>query len=526
MLNRGDGTYGAAIQLRVPGFDADEALTSLTVGDFDGDEDTDVVTKAGSIGSGDRFIIMGNDGTARFPTSTEIVVSTQIGGAAWDVAAADFDGDEHLDLAWASHLFSSQAAAFLRNQGTGIPTFDMPEQAFFLGGFPRAVLPADLEGDGDLDLVVANQTDNNVAVLENLRIGRVARAVDRWGPAARIGGGSTASRTSAAVLACGEPGSGDCFEPHDAPGCEDEACCTLVCVSLPLCCLNQWDQRCVDIANDTCEPPPVCPAEGSCFEPHEESGCEDTACCELVCLIDGFCCGGPWDQRCVDEAAQLCGETACTLPECPPSATPEPETAECGDRTNDGCHVLEPAFTPLTCGEQVCATTWTIGNSRDTDWYTITVEEQAALSWAVTAEFPAEILIVEGTCDETFTVAAAAFGGGCRSSTTQLVVDPGTYMLFVAPGTVTAPIHDGIGCLNNDGEIVGGGAFGGRYTATVSCTFCPEDLNGDGRVAVNDFFDLLAAWGSNPGGPPDFNGDGTVGQGDLMILIAAWGPCF
>jgi hypothetical protein len=54
---------------------------------------------------------------------------------------------------------------------------------------------------------------------------------------------------------------------------------------------------------------------------------------------------------------------------------------------------------------------------------------------------------------------------------------------------------------------------------------CAADLDGDGMVAVTDFLALLAAWGTNPGGPPDLDGDGNVGIVDLLELLTAWGPC-
>ncbi len=56
------------------------------------------------------------------------------------------------------------------------------------------------------------------------------------------------------------------------------------------------------------------------------------------------------------------------------------------------------------------------------------------------------------------------------------------------------------------------------------CT-CPWDLDADGAVAVPDLLALLAAWGTDPGGPPDFDGDGAVAVPDLLALLANWGPC-
>ena len=54
---------------------------------------------------------------------------------------------------------------------------------------------------------------------------------------------------------------------------------------------------------------------------------------------------------------------------------------------------------------------------------------------------------------------------------------------------------------------------------------CPADLNDDGNVGPADLGSLLAAWGTDPGGPPDFNDDNTVGPADLGELLATWGPC-
>ncbi len=54
---------------------------------------------------------------------------------------------------------------------------------------------------------------------------------------------------------------------------------------------------------------------------------------------------------------------------------------------------------------------------------------------------------------------------------------------------------------------------------------CPADVDGSGAVDVIDLLALLAAWGTDPGGPPDLNGDGTVGVTDLLALLAGWGAC-
>jgi polyhydroxybutyrate depolymerase len=54
---------------------------------------------------------------------------------------------------------------------------------------------------------------------------------------------------------------------------------------------------------------------------------------------------------------------------------------------------------------------------------------------------------------------------------------------------------------------------------------CPADINGDNVVGINDFLDLLAAWGPNPGHPADLDGDDVVGVTDFLVLLAHWGAC-
>ena len=55
--------------------------------------------------------------------------------------------------------------------------------------------------------------------------------------------------------------------------------------------------------------------------------------------------------------------------------------------------------------------------------------------------------------------------------------------------------------------------------------FDPADLNGDGRIGINDFLLLLATWGwCNDCGtcPGDLDGDCNVGLMDLLELLSRW----
>ncbi len=75
------------------------------------------------------------------------------------------------------------------------------------------------------------------------------------------------------------------------------------------------------------------------------------------------------------------------------------------------------------------------------------------------------------------------------------------------------------------GSVVEAGIDALSVTRFVCKDGCRGDVDGDGVVGIQDFLDLLAAWGPNPGHPADLDGDGVVGILDFLALLAAWGPC-
>jgi hypothetical protein len=109
---------------------------------------------------------------------------------------------------------------------------------------------------------------------------------------------------------CGGAGAGDCFAANSTPGCNDADCCTAVCAVDSFCCDVEWDGVCAEEAAEFC---PACGSSGSgsCFAPHANVGCDDPACCAVVCDMDSFCCSVEWDQACADEAAEFCSGGGC-----------------------------------------------------------------------------------------------------------------------------------------------------------------------------------------------------------------------
>ncbi|MFC1483469.1 LamG-like jellyroll fold domain-containing protein [Candidatus Neomarinimicrobiota bacterium] len=83
-------------------------------------------------------------------------------GGPYSVTAADLDGDGDADLAVANDLVGN--VLVLLNNGAG--GFSDAVN-YGVGGDPQSVTAADLDGDGDCDLAVANTASDNVSVLLN-----------------------------------------------------------------------------------------------------------------------------------------------------------------------------------------------------------------------------------------------------------------------------------------------------------------------------------------------------------------------
>jgi FG-GAP-like repeat/FlgD Ig-like domain/Bacterial Ig-like domain len=79
-----------------------------------------------------------------------------------DLYAADLDDDGDIDLVTANG--ESNSVSILRNDGSGVFS---PHTEHYVGAEPKAVVAADLDGDGDQDLAVAKGTGDEVSTLLN-----------------------------------------------------------------------------------------------------------------------------------------------------------------------------------------------------------------------------------------------------------------------------------------------------------------------------------------------------------------------
>jgi hypothetical protein len=83
--------------------------------------------------------------------------------------------------------------------------------------------------------------------------------------------------------------------------------------------------------------------------------------------------------------------------------------------------------------------------------------------------------------------------------------------------------------LDGDGDtdVASASSIDGRvrWFENEQMTACPADLDGDGVVGFGDLLIVLATWGPCVGCTADIDDDRIVGFGDLLILLSTWGPC-
>ncbi|MBZ5599656.1 MAG: VCBS repeat-containing protein [Acidobacteriia bacterium] len=162
-LGNGDGTFQKSAV-----YHAGTNPRSIAVGDFNGDGNLDLAVADEVRGSpGNVSILLGNsDGTF------QPLVAYAAGFRPKSVAVGDFNGDGKLDLAVAN--FTSHNVSVLLGNGNG--TFRTAVN-YLTGREPRSVAVGDFNGDGKLDLVVANSGTSKVTVFLGNGDGTFQKAV-------------------------------------------------------------------------------------------------------------------------------------------------------------------------------------------------------------------------------------------------------------------------------------------------------------------------------------------------------------
>lgn len=154
LLGNGDGAFSEAGNNPV---DVGSVPASVTLGDLNGDGILDMAVANSA--SNNVSVLLGN-GDGAFAEATGSPVG--VGNSPFSVALGDLDGDGILDMASANDV-DNRVSVLL---GNGDGTFsEAPGSPFDAGNSPRSIQLGDLDGDGNLDMVVTNFDLAQVTVL-------------------------------------------------------------------------------------------------------------------------------------------------------------------------------------------------------------------------------------------------------------------------------------------------------------------------------------------------------------------------
>lgn len=140
LLGKGDGTFLPAVDLNIGGYHP-----SVVIGDFNGDLIADLAVTDSTNDTGTVAILLGN-GDGSFGSRSDFPVA---GAGGTCIIKSDFNGDGKLDLAVANYRAGSVSVLI----GNGDGTFQT-KQDHETGMFPWALTSADFDGDGTSDLAV------------------------------------------------------------------------------------------------------------------------------------------------------------------------------------------------------------------------------------------------------------------------------------------------------------------------------------------------------------------------------------
>jgi len=163
-FNDGDGNFGFPET-----YEAGDRPFMANVGDLDNDGDLDLVTTNSEAlnlftanSSGNSISIHYNDGNGGFTERETLTVGEGVSG----VEIADLDEDGNLDIITSNQAENTISVLF----NTGDAFFTTPEK-YIVGDRPLSPVAADLDNDGDLDLAAANfgnfDIQGTVSVLRN-----------------------------------------------------------------------------------------------------------------------------------------------------------------------------------------------------------------------------------------------------------------------------------------------------------------------------------------------------------------------
>ena len=159
-LNPGDGVFPAAPSLVLGSAATTPSPRAVAIGDLDGDGDPDIAV---AVGGNSTIAVFFQGAPGSFPAAPSLAISNASLVTPDTIAIADVDRDGDLDI-----VTGNSGSRNLTVFRQGLPgTFATPPIVVGGAGWtdsPRTLVLCDLDGDGDLDLVSAQPALGDVAI--------------------------------------------------------------------------------------------------------------------------------------------------------------------------------------------------------------------------------------------------------------------------------------------------------------------------------------------------------------------------
>jgi hypothetical protein len=155
LTNNGSGGFALATNYTVGGF---AAASCVQVADVNGDGKVDLISCGNGNANANAVSVLTNNGSGIFVPGYSLGKS----GEHNSIVATDVNGDGKVDLILANG--SDNSISVLTNNGSGNFTLS---GTYAVGSLPYMVIAADIYGDGKMDLISGNQQSQNLSVLTN-----------------------------------------------------------------------------------------------------------------------------------------------------------------------------------------------------------------------------------------------------------------------------------------------------------------------------------------------------------------------